>query len=152
MDAAPTTADQVLGQLRSLTRSIQDYLAVEAKRHGLGRNEFIALIRAGDTDGVTGAQLAQAFGMRSSSVTGLADRLEEDGLIARSPHPTDRRIVVLRATRRGHAEIRKSLSSLYDQISTLAAALDPVALEVITTFLNDLELVLGRLSHTAAPR
>jgi DNA-binding MarR family transcriptional regulator len=145
MDAAATTPDEIVRQLRSLTRGVQDYLALEAKQRGLATSDFIALVRAGDRDGVTGAQLAQALGMRSSSVTGLADRLEAGGLISRRPHPTDRRIVMLRATRPGQALIRKSLAPLLSRIAAVVEALDPSAREVVAKFLADIEIALNPL-------
>jgi DNA-binding MarR family transcriptional regulator len=149
MDALAPTPDQIVRQLRSLTRDVQDYLAVEAKRRGLATNDFVALVRAVATDGVTGAQLARAFGMRSSSVTGLADRLEAEGLIARHDHPTDRRIVILRATRPGQALIRKSLGPVLGRILAIAEALDPPAREVVARFLSDVELALNPTRRTS---
>jgi MarR family transcriptional regulator, organic hydroperoxide resistance regulator len=79
---------------------------------GLDTTDFIALICATNGEGVTGAQLAQVLGMRSSSVTGLADRPETKGLIARRRHPTDRRTVLLRTTRRSQSTVTRAIGPL----------------------------------------
>jgi DNA-binding MarR family transcriptional regulator len=119
-----------------LTRAVQDFLAARAKERGLGTTDFIALVRASEGDGVTGAQLARAFGMRSSSVTGLADRLEAKGLIARRPHPTDRRTVLLHPTRRGRQTVTRALGPLLESLTTLADEFDASERATIAAFLD----------------
>lgn len=41
------------------------------------------------------------LGVSPSTMTGLADRLEQQGYLARRPHPTDRRATVLELTAKG---------------------------------------------------
>jgi DNA-binding MarR family transcriptional regulator len=131
--AAP---EDVVARLRGLTRAAQDCVAVGAHQLGLGTTEFVALVRASDADGVTGARLARAFAMRSSSVTGLADRLEAQGLIVRRPHPTDRRAVVLIATRRGRSTVTRALGPLLERLLALAGELDAEERAAIARFLD----------------
>jgi DNA-binding MarR family transcriptional regulator len=128
--------DELVQRLRVLTRAAQDFLAACAQQKGLGTTDFVALIRAADGDGVTGAELARAFGMRSSSVTGLADRLEAKGLLARRPHPTDRRTVLLQATRRGRNTVTRALGPLLDGLTVLATEFDATERAAITAFLD----------------
>jgi DNA-binding MarR family transcriptional regulator len=115
---------------------VQDFLAAGAKELGLGTTDFIALIRATGGEGVTGAQLAQAFGMRSSSVTGLADRLQAKGLIARRPHPTDRRTIRLHATRRGQQAVERALGPLLRSLLELTGELETGERARIAAFLD----------------
>ncbi|KAA8880655.1 MarR family transcriptional regulator [Nocardia colli] len=42
--------------------------------------------------------LADRLGLTTGSVTAMLDRLERIGYVTRSPHPTDRRKVIIRAT------------------------------------------------------
>jgi DNA-binding MarR family transcriptional regulator len=133
------TPEEMVLRLRGLTRAVHDFLAAGAKEHGLSPTEFIALIRTTNREGVTGAQLVQAFGMRSSSVTGLADRLEAKGLIARRAHPSDRRAVVLQATGRGRAVVNRAIGPLLDQLLALADGLDTVERAVIAAFLDRID-------------
>src|SRR5262245_56264028 len=118
--SAAASPEELVRRLRMLTRAVQDFLAARAKELGLGTTDLIALIRAANGEGITGAQLARAFGMRSSSVTSLADRLEAKGLIARRPHPTDRRTVLLHASRRGERAVARALGPLLGSLTELA--------------------------------
>ncbi len=46
---------------------------------------------------------SQLLASSSKNITGLIDRMENDGLVKRSPHPQDRRSFVVRLTRKGAA-------------------------------------------------
>jgi DNA-binding MarR family transcriptional regulator len=48
-------------------------------------------------------KLAEALGVTPSNVTGIADRLEEQGLVSRTQNPEDRRETTLQATDKGEA-------------------------------------------------
>lgn len=137
------TPEDVVLRLRRVAGGVQDFLAARAREHGLSSTEFTALIRTTDATGVTGAQLAQALGMRSSSVTGLADRLEAKGLIARRPHPHDRRAVVLHATRRGRAVVNRAIGPLLVQLVALAQELEFDECALIATFLDRIDDALA---------
>lgn len=52
--------------------------------------------------------LSEFFMCDASGVTGLVDRLEKNGLIARQSHPSDRRITLISLTPQG-AKLRKEL-------------------------------------------
>ncbi len=45
--------------------------------------------------------LAQELGVTSGNVTGIIDRLVEQGLVSRNPDPEDRRVIRLEATDKG---------------------------------------------------
>ncbi len=49
-------------------------------------------------DNATPRLLADRLGLTTGSVTAMLDRLEKIGYITRSPHPTDRRRLLVRAT------------------------------------------------------
>lgn len=51
-------------------------------------------------------ELARRLGCDNSNITGIVDRLESRGLIARSPSPEDRRVKLLVLTERGE-ELRR---------------------------------------------
>ena len=141
-------------RLRGLTRALQDFFAAEAKAHELSPTELIVLTRTASGEPVTGAQLAQALGMRSSSVTGLADRLEAKGLIARHAHPHDRRAVVLGATRRGRTIVNRAIGPLLRQLLALAQELDSNERVAVAAFLDRIDDALRQSEHrpSSAPR
>ena len=83
-------------------------------------------------------ELAAALGIDPPNATVLVDDLEAQGLVRRTPHPTDRRAKVVEATRRG-----KTLARRADDI----LATPPAALSALTD--DDLEAlhrILARLA------
>jgi DNA-binding MarR family transcriptional regulator len=152
----PTTAtpEEMVLRLRGLTRALQDFFAAEAKAHELSPTELIVLTRTTSGEPVTGALLAQALGMRSSSVTGLADRLEAKGLITRRAHPSDRRAVVLQATRRGRAVVNRAIGPLLEQLLGVARELESEERAAVVAFLDRIGEVLRQSEQRSriAPR
>ena len=61
-----------------------------------------ALLELGD-EPVSMRSLATCIGNDPSNVTGLVDRLEARGLVAREPHPSDRRVTHVVLTAAGAA-------------------------------------------------
>jgi DNA-binding MarR family transcriptional regulator len=130
--------------LRQLARSTQDLLAERAKQAHLNTTDLIALIRIADSPGMGGAQLAQMLGMRSSSITELADRLESAGLIRRAPDPGDRRRVLLRGTARGRRTVERAVGPVLFGLMDLVEELDEDTRAAVTDFLLGVAEVLAR--------
>lgn len=64
------------------------------------------------------ADLADHLGIARRSATEVVDALEQQGLVARTPSPTDRRAIVLRLTTEGQSlrrRIERSRAELGDQ-------------------------------------
>ena len=57
---------------------------------------------------MTMRELAAALGIDPPNATGVVDDLEAAGLVRRRPHPTDRRVKLVEATRKGKALARKA--------------------------------------------
>ena len=55
------------------------------------------------------AAIGQQLGLTPSTMTGLVDRLEEQGFLRRERHPRDRRATLLRLTRRGESAYRREI-------------------------------------------
>ena len=55
------------------------------------------------------AAIGQQLGLTPSTMTGLVDRLEEQGFLRRERHPRDRRATVLRLTRKGETAYRREI-------------------------------------------
>jgi DNA-binding MarR family transcriptional regulator len=58
------------------------------------------------------SELRNAFGQRKSTLTSVADRLVERGLITRYDDPQDRRVLLVRLTRAGERSARRILTVL----------------------------------------
>lgn len=94
--AAPTAVDQVLELVVLLNRDMQ----LSFERDGLteARAGLLWELRGGP---VTQRELADALAVTPRNVTGLVDGLVATGYVARAPHPTDRRAVLVTLTDAG---------------------------------------------------
>jgi DNA-binding MarR family transcriptional regulator len=79
--------------------------AARARELGLHQVELAALEHLVVLGGLTPGELAHRLGLTSGGVTALAGRLIEAGHVARSPHPSDRRMRVLTATEEGRGHV-----------------------------------------------
>jgi DNA-binding MarR family transcriptional regulator len=70
------------------------------------------------------SSISDELGVTRRNVTALVDALEEEGLVRRQPHPTDRRATVIEMTGRGE----QTMDSIYDEhraaVAELFAELD----------------------------
>ena len=57
-------------------------------------------------------QLGRALQIHQTSITSLVDKLEAQGLIRRTPHPTDRRSTIAQITPAGRELLRKAIKLL----------------------------------------
>jgi len=69
--------------------------------------------------------LADNLGLSARNLTTVADSLENDGLVRRVAHPTDRRVTLLELTPAGAAAADESLNPRLVEISRLFDELSP---------------------------
>jgi DNA-binding MarR family transcriptional regulator len=65
------------------------------------------------------SSISDELGVTRRNVTALVDALEEEGLVRRKPHPTDRRATVIEMTGRGE----RTMERLYDEHRAAVAGL-----------------------------
>jgi DNA-binding MarR family transcriptional regulator len=70
---------------------------------GLTLTQLKSLFLIANKGSTNFTKLAEALGVTPSNVTGIVDRLEEQGLVSRTQNPEDRREMTLQATDRGKA-------------------------------------------------
>jgi MarR family transcriptional regulator, organic hydroperoxide resistance regulator len=102
---------------------------------GLTAGEINALVCLREGDSLALRDLVGATGQRPSTLTGVVDRLERRGFVARRPHPTDRRAFHVAPTPDGRAAIARVAAAFDDLgaklphdtarlLAAVAAALD----------------------------
>jgi DNA-binding MarR family transcriptional regulator len=106
---------------------------------GLSRARAQVVWRLRGLGSATQRELSQALRCTPRNVTGLVDALQAAGLVARSPHPTDRRATLVTLTTRGaataarwEAEYRRLAGLLFGglaatELGGFVATLDRVA-------------------------
>ncbi|TDP47013.1 MarR family winged helix-turn-helix transcriptional regulator [Zavarzinia compransoris] len=82
--------------------------AVLLERLDITGAQLGALFVLGETPDCTPGDLAERLDLNASAVTGLAERLERAGFIARRPHDDDRRVTLLSLTDAGRERVRAS--------------------------------------------
>ncbi|OZI58097.1 MarR family winged helix-turn-helix transcriptional regulator [Bordetella genomosp. 1] len=96
------------------------------KAHGLHQGEFdllATLYRSGAPHALSPQQLVSALLLSAGAMTNRLDRLEQAGLIVRSPNPEDRRGVVVSLTTDGLRVIRRVLNDYLEELDGLLAPL-----------------------------
>lgn len=87
---------------------------------------------------VTAGMLADHLGISTSSTTKMLDRLAKAGHISRTPHPTDRRAVMVSITPHTHEQVRDRVGRVHADRFTAVAELTPEEREVVVRFLERL--------------
>jgi DNA-binding MarR family transcriptional regulator len=80
--------------------------------------------------------LAQRAGLHPATITGVLDRLERGGWVARGRDPSDRRAVVVRALRNRNAELMRLYSGMNSSMTDICASYGDKELEVLADFLR----------------
>jgi DNA-binding MarR family transcriptional regulator len=80
--------------------------------------------------------LARRTGLHPATMTGILDRLEQRGRIARERDPSDRRAVVVRAKRARNGEIMRLYSGMNTAMDKICAGYGQPELELLADFLR----------------
>jgi biotin operon repressor len=128
-----------------------DELVKALHRFGLERDRLRSALTqllglpASDLDALEHLELAGALSQRdladrlllsSGSVTTLVDRLERSGLVIRTPHPTDRRVTMVRLAPHLPVSEPPEMDTYHRAVAQAAAALAPAARGHVVAFLT----------------
>ena len=90
------------------------------------------------------SSISEELGVTRRNVTALVDALEEEGLVRRKPHPTDRRATLIEMTGRGE----ETMDRLYDEhraaVSELFEGLDETDRKELARMLGAMRETLRR--------
>ena len=147
--------------MESLQAAVDDFDREVARLLGVNETDLRCLeILIQEVPEATPRLLADRLGLTTGSVTSMLDRLEQAGYVTRSPHPSDRRKVIVRATetatRRAWELIGPLVAEGQQQLLTCYSA---DQLDVITDFLgrarelqqSHVELLRQRQPYTQGP-
>lgn len=107
-------------------------------------------------DPLTLLRLARLLGISGASTSKLLDRLTRSGHLRRTPHPTDRRALVVLATDHAHEQVRDRLATMHDRMLEAAQQVPPDSRRAVAEFLDALTEQIDEQSVpeplTPAPR
>jgi DNA-binding MarR family transcriptional regulator len=82
------------------------------------------------------SELARRAGLHPATITGILDRLERGGWVARERDPADRRAVTVRALRDRNAELLRLYSGMNTSMDDVCAGYTEAELQLLADFLR----------------
>jgi DNA-binding MarR family transcriptional regulator len=122
------TLRELSNQISLLNRQVSS--RVDLKDIDLDCFDFISQVGT-----ITPGGLSRRTGLHPATVTGIIDRLEKSGWIAREQDPSDRRGTILRALPERTGELFKLYSGMNNEMDELCADYDEGQLDTIADFL-----------------
>jgi DNA-binding MarR family transcriptional regulator len=119
-----------LGYLINRTaRAFAARLATELRAFDVGIGQWAVLLHLWANDGMTQAELSRRVAIEQPTMVRTIDRMERDGLVTRTPDPTDRRASRITLTERGWRlrDLLVPLAEKVNQASTSHMTDDEVA-------------------------
>ena len=138
MDRAELTKE-IIELQRRLNRDMRRYTLDAWMELNLTIPQLKSLFFIANWGSTNFTKLASALEVTPSNVTGIVDRLVEQGLVSRQENPEDRRMLMLRVTDKGEAIIANLRERRASHISEILAQL---SLEELNSVFKGLTLLV----------
>ncbi|MFC0432354.1 MarR family winged helix-turn-helix transcriptional regulator [Kutzneria buriramensis] len=140
-EAMPNELDDVLADLgravQAYQAAVDDYDRETARLLGINGTDLRCLEHLIDAGELTPRELGERLNLVTGSVTAMLDRLEKLDLLARAPHPADRRKVVVRLTDAGRQRCLDLIAPLIeDGAREIGSRYDASQLRLVTDYLR----------------
>jgi DNA-binding MarR family transcriptional regulator len=116
--------------------SMRAAIGAELEEFGLTVPQFATLMSVKESPGMSVAQLARNVGSTRQAANEMLAALVRDGLITRSPHPTDRRTHQLHLTSLGATRYEASLPAVQRREAALVAGLTPEQRDTVVAWMT----------------
>jgi len=119
--------------MRDVARLIRRRFERRARQTGLPmtREQARALLHIARNEGLSQAAIATTLDIEPIALVRIIDRLHEEGLVERHPHPTDRRVRTLWLTPRAWGVVDRVLALNAETREAACAGLPPAARETL---------------------
>jgi DNA-binding MarR family transcriptional regulator len=148
MDDRTELITRVLGCTSSLFRALHPAQNQAWQTVDLTMPQLKTLMCVAQGEATTSGTIARRLGVGLSTVTGIADRLVEQGLVGRREDPDDRRITRIVPTQRGQQLVDELLRYRDEQISALLARLSEEELKTVEQAFEYLLAAAAELDHS----
>jgi len=125
----------------AVLNAMRSYRTAEGDMRRRTQTSMIESSAAGETMSPT--DLSKRLHISTASTTLLVDRLVHSGHVTRSPHPTDRRSVLLVATQSSNDEVQSTLGTMHEQMMEIASGLSIADAGIILGFLRRMNVVVS---------
>jgi DNA-binding MarR family transcriptional regulator len=144
IDANPTIADprtdRILGDFRATMTELKCVGSERLLRQGISMTQLHILHMLDRHGQMPMSRLAEVLDVSVSNATGLVDRMEERGLVARTRVPEDRRVVLVQVSPAG-------LQMLGDAEALSDDVLRHVLLRIDSSHLDEIACAMTDLRH-----
>lgn len=141
----------ILQALRRIIRAVDIHSRALASRYGVTGPQLVCLSTLCDSGPMTSAELSRKVFVSASTITGIVDRLERDGLVECKRDETDRRRVLLNPTGDGYKLAHTAPSPMQDQLMKRVRELPQAEQEQISSSLQRVVDLLEARSLDASP-
>lgn len=144
---------EVLIKIRKVVRSINLESKKIQKEYGVSIPQVLCLgfLRDSENYQATQGEIRKYLNLNSSTVSGIINRLEKKGLIARLPKSGDKRVVKISLTSSGDTLLSTIPSLLHEQLSARLQTLESGKLRELEGGLDTLVSLLDLQSVEASP-
>lgn len=84
------------------------------------------------------SDLKEELGVTATNITALVDSLEDDGLVLRKPHPSDRRATVIELAGKAKSDVALGCTAYKDRVGELFSVLNESERKELTRILEKL--------------
>jgi DNA-binding MarR family transcriptional regulator len=117
---------------------------------GINQTDLICLNALFRQGAMTAGQLAATIGLTSGATTTAIDRLERAGYVHRQPDPSDRRRVLVEASKQGAHQAFSLFDDLLERTAQLSASYSDEQLTLLLELLDRFRTLIAE--HTATLR
>lgn len=141
---------EILVNIRKILRSLNIESKKVQKEYGVTIPQLMCLDYLGNNPNFRSTQIniARYLNLNSSTMSGIIDRLESKGFVARLPNPDDKRTVFISLTSKGSKLLDASPKLLHEQLSQKLEKLPPEKIEEIN---NALKILIQSLDIEEIP-
>ena len=140
--------------MRDVARLMRRRFERRARQTGLPitREQARALLHIARNEGLSQAAVATMLDIEPIALVRILDRLHEEGLVVRRPHPTDRRMHTLWLTPLAWSVVARVLALNGETREAACAGLPPAAREMLMGALSHMKdnLIVAEASESAA--
>lgn len=134
-----------------LAEELLEKTAIASGLRRRGDYEVLALLRRAEPELLTPLQVAQRLMTSQSGMTGKLDRLEQRGLVERTPDPGDRRAIRIGITDSGRVLIDEAFATSLSVYQSMLEGFTPIEAKDLEALLDKLLNRLDELSTMPQP-
>ncbi len=144
---------EILIKIRKIVRSVDIESKKIQKEYGVSIPQVLCLgfLRDAPNYQLTQGEIRNLLNLNSSTVSGIINRLETKGLLARLPKQGDKRVVNITLTSAGDNLLNSIPSLMHEQLTDKLNKLDDIKLKEVEKSLNTLIELLDIEQVEASP-